>query len=299
MPRSSILVCVFTLAMTALGWAQSPAPSPEPLAPLRLGAVGYLKQETRTTVAPVAAYLEKQLGRTVRLFMYPSYNDVVVRIAQGELDLAILPPIVHLHAADTLPVRTLAYGVYSNRCFTYNALLLARKSDTKIRTLADLKGQKVAFVDLLSASGYVYPKLALEKDGPGAKSVQDKFYGNHVDALHALDEGEVAAAAVYDQMFEEMGEGKIKLDNYHVLARKGPIPSEAIVATTRLDAKIADQVRDLLLCYFASRQAQTNPSPSYYLGFIPPDPSLLDSLRTMSRQLVGDSDPVASPSPGR
>jgi phosphonate transport system substrate-binding protein len=270
---------------------------------LKLGAVGYIKSETRFSVTPLVEYLGRSLGRPVRLVLYPGYNDVMVAIAGGDLEMAILPPVVHLHVHDTLGVRTLAYGVYPNSRFTYHSVLLARKGDPAVRSMADLKGRKVGFVDLFSASGYVYPKLMLSDAGVGAKSVTDVFFGNHLDALRALDHGEVAAAATYDLVFEEARMPGRTLSSYAVLATSEPIPSEAVVATTRMDGALADRIQDLLLQFYSRRrepgpapEAPASPSGSpagdrkgLYIGFIPPDESLLTALRSTFHRVVPEA----------
>jgi phosphate/phosphite/phosphonate ABC transporter binding protein len=284
MRNALILVALFTSTVFA---ARRSRP-PEPQAPITLGAVGYIKAETQGTVAPLVDYLKAQLGRPVRLVMYPSYNDILVQIGRDELDLAVLPPVVHMQVADAMPIKTLAFGVYPSGCFTYNAVILARKGDPAIHSLNDLKGKPVAFVDLLSASGYVYPKLMLEEKGPGAKAVIDKFYGNHVDALSALDAGEVAAAAVYDAMFAERHRPGLSIQNYQVLGTRGPIPSEGVIATKHLDPAIAQKVQEALLSFYANSR-KPGFKAGYYTAFVPPDPSILEGVRTVYHKFVPEN----------
>lgn len=270
-----------------------PSPSASPAEdaerPLHIGAVGYVKSETRNSIAPLLKYLERGLKRGIRLTMYTSYNDAIVQIAGGHLDLAILPPIVHLHVHDTLGTKALGYGVYHTGQFSYRAILLARKDDDSVKKLKDLKGKKVAFVDLFSASGYVYPKLMLADAGVNVKSVSDQFFGNHIDALKALDAGQVAAAATYELVFNE-AKGKVKpLSDYKVLAESEPIPSEAVVAGQHLDQAIQDKVKDLLLSFYARRGEDPAYAGGQYSAFIPPDPSLLTNVRAAYHRAVPEA----------
>jgi phosphonate transport system substrate-binding protein len=259
--------------------------------PLKLGTAGRMKADPRfrLSAAPLAAYLSAELKRPVRLVMYPGYNDIVVPLASGDLDLAILPPLVHLHAHETLATRALAYGIYPTGRFTYRAHVLARLDDAAVRQPSDLKGLKVAFVDPLSASGYVYPKLALASRGLGAKEVEDVFCGSHLDALRALDAGQVAAAAVYELLFERADAAARKLSDYRVLVTTDPIPSEAVVAASRLDPATAASIQDLLLRFYARARTSAAYRSGRYIGFIPPDPSVLARLRADHARAVSES----------
>lgn len=276
---------LIVLALLATAAAAAPRPEEE-LPPLRMGAVGYIKADTRASVAPLLKYLEKGLGRPIRLTMYPGYNDAIVEIASDHLDLAILPPIVHLHVHDTLGTKPLGYGIYPTGQFSYRAVMLARKDDASVSSLKDLKGKPVGFVDLFSASGYVYPKLMLGDAGIEAKSVEDRFFGNHLDALKALDAGQVAATATYELVFREAKTPIKPLSEYKVLATSDPIPSEAIVATRTLDPQIADKVKDLLLAFYARREEDPSYGTGLYLGFIPPDESVLTGIRAAYHRVV-------------
>jgi phosphonate transport system substrate-binding protein len=275
------------IALLAL--ASGAAHAAEPPPPLRIGAVGYIKADTRNSVAPVLKYLEKGLARPIRLTMYRGYNDAIVEIAAGHLDLAILPPIVHLHVHDTLGTRPLGYGIYPTGQFSYKAVILARKDDKSVTSLKDLKGKPVGFVDLFSASGYVYPKLMLAEAGIDAKSVQDRFFGNHLDALKALDAGQVAAAATYELVFQEAKTPIKPMSEYTLLASSDPIPSEALVATKNLDPAVADKVKDLLLSFYARREEDPAYAGGLYLGFIPPDPSVLTGIRSAYHRVVPEA----------
>ena len=278
------MTVLLSLAVAATAFA---LPPPEPEPPLVLGAVGYVKNDTRLSIGPAVRYLEKGLGRSIKVIMYPGYNDAIVQIAAGNLDLAILPPIVHLHVNDTLGTRALGYGVYPTGQFSYRAVLLTRKDDPAIKTVKDLEGKKVGFVDLYSASGYVYPKLMLMDAGVQPKKVEDVFLRNHQDVLKALDSGQVAAAATYELVFYEMRKHSSKsIDDYRILATSDPIPSEALVATSKLPAATADKIQDLLLSFYGARKTDPELADGLYTAFIPPDPAILVDIRKVYHRVV-------------
>lgn len=246
--------------------------------PLRLGAVSYVKADTGGSVAPVVKYLETGLGRPIVLTMYTTYDECLSKIEKKELELAILPPLVNLEAYDRLGTRPLAYGVYDNGRFSYQGLILVKK-DSPVKTLADLKGKKIGYVDRFSASGYVYPRAMLHQAKIEDREVEEVFHGNHLDALAALDAGKVAAAATYELMFQEAKSAGKSLSDYRVIAESEPIPSEALVGTAVLDEATAARVKELLLSFYHARKGKPELAGGQYSSFIPADPAILVDIR--------------------
>lgn len=257
-------------------------------APLKFGAVSYVKGDTRNSLEPIARFLDDQLPERVQLVMYPGYNDILLALASDQLDLALLTPVVFLTAQENLSVKPLAYGVYPSGKFTYRGVVLAKK-DSPVKTLQDLKGKKMGLVDLFSASGYVVPKLMLEEAGIGAKSVQDVFLGNHLDVLKAIDSGEVAAGATYDIVFDQ-ADLKKSLTDYHVVATSDPIPTDVMVAGPKTKDEVCAKLADLLQSFHYLKRQKPEYKSGFYSGFIPPDDSLFTDLKAMHRKVLGTSE---------
>jgi phosphonate transport system substrate-binding protein len=72
------------------------------------------------------------------------------------------------------------------------------RSSSPYRTLADLKGKKIAFVDFNSTSGYIFPRRAMRNQGIDP----DNFFGDAImaggatQAAMALVNGRVDAAMI-------------------------------------------------------------------------------------------------------
>ena len=65
------------------------------------------------------------------------------------------------------------------------------RDDSAIRTLADLRGRRVAFVDTASTTGYLLPARTLAQ---ASVEVTPVFVGTHDAAIAALTAGAVDAA---------------------------------------------------------------------------------------------------------
>ena len=254
--------------------------------PLVLVTAGKMKNDPHygLTADPVAKYLTEGLGRPVKVEGSEGYEDVLARLAKGDVDLAILPPIVNLQATDRKLSRPLAYGVYISGGWTYRAYVLARKGDGP-QSLEELKGKKVGFVEKTSASGYVYPKCLLADHGLKPEDVTEVFTGGHIDSLKTLDDKKVDAAAVYELAFA--GGIPQKLADYRVLGTTDPIPAEMIVATPRLSQADGEKVQDLLYAFHARRLQKPEWKEGRYIGFIPPDPFVLVGVRKAWERVSG------------
>lgn len=263
----------------------------EEVKPIKIGLAGFAKSDAKGKLSarPLVDYLQAGLGRPVQIISYPGYSDVMVTLGNGGIELALLPPVVNLHATDAGLSKPLAYGIYATGTYTYRAYVVARKDDPKIKDIKDLKGQKVAFVDVNSASGYVWPKITMRDNGVEPKEVEDVFAGNHPAALKSLESGQVAAAAVYELLFHPSNVEPKNLANYRVLATTDPVAAEAVVATDRLKPADAAKVRDLLLSYHARRNEKKEWAEGRYIGFVPADPFVLAGVRRTYRRLIPET----------
>lgn len=72
------------------------------------------------------------------------------------------------------------------------------KKDSGIDSVADLKGKKIAFQDVTSSAGYVWPAATLmDNDLDPIKDVQGTTVKGHDQAIISLLNGDVDAAAVF------------------------------------------------------------------------------------------------------
>ena len=273
-----VLVLLLLVGPVALSAADT---RPEAGPVLRMGCVAYAKAATADAYKQVRDYLAKELGQDIALTVYPDYHEVVHDVVNDKLDVAILSPLVYLNAQAERPLHALAYAISrGSGHFTYHSQILVRK-DAPEEKLADLAGKKMAFVDLMSASGYVVPKEALVKAGvTGKKNVVATFCKNHHDAVMSVVEGKCDAAATYDQIFidsKKLGEVKDKLKV--LWTSESVIPADAFVATESVPAAQRKRIRSALLAYCVAQDKKACPENGMYEGFVPGDPNLYNDMK--------------------
>ena len=248
---------------------------------LRMGCVAFAKEATSKAFRQIRSFLAKGLGRDIKLTLYPNYHEVIHDLANDNIDVAVLSPLVYLNARSTCALNTLAYGIYrSSGGFTYKSVILVPR-ESKAKKLTDLAGKKMAYVDIMSVSGYVLPKAALKKVGlSGKKKMTASFHKNHVDAVFAVLRGKADAVSTYDIIFKDSK----KLANSRRKLRRlwtsnFVIPSDAFVTTKRVPFGLRKKLRTLLLSYFAAQDKKEADRNELYEGFVPGDPNLYKDLQ--------------------
>jgi phosphonate transport system substrate-binding protein len=117
----------------------------------------------------------------------------------------------------------------------YRSQLLYR-ADLPIRTVADLRGRKFAFVDPASASGYLFPAALLKRHGidPARHLGQVVFAGGHDKVVLAIYSGAVDAGATFGDEFGNDARERIirhypdVKERVRVLAYTDPIPADTV-----------------------------------------------------------------------
>ena len=151
--------------------------------------------------APLQAYLQKALGRPVKLIIPTSYNATVEGLDNGSLDIAYLGGLTYVKAHDRARVIPL---VQRNTDREFHSLFITR-TDSSIHQLADLKGKRLAFGDINSTSGHLMPYRYLLKAGVNPdKDLKFRYTGSHAATVEAVAAGAVDAGACDETVFRAM-----------------------------------------------------------------------------------------------
>jgi phosphate/phosphite/phosphonate ABC transporter binding protein len=204
-------------------------------------------------VGSLIRWIGARAGLELVRFQVPSYEALARQMLGGALHVAWLPPIVFVRLERegiAVPLVTNHRGASSG----YQSVLLVRAS-SHIQTLEDLRGASAAWVDPMSASGYVLPRLQLAAIGLDPRTLfgGERFYGSHPAAVRAVVEGAADVAATFSVEGDGVASRRswtLQVDDpaeLRVLATFGRIPADLIAV--RHD--VADDVRASLAAAFA------------------------------------------------
>lgn len=244
----------------------------------------YADKLSEGAVRDLDAWLERETGLAIEIAAPPaySYTEIAGALARGDVDLAELSPYqfaLMTQRANTM--RPLAATV-AHGASTYGSYIVVRQ-DSPIATVDDLRGKKIAFVDPLSTSGYLLPAAFLRARGFDLdRDVQISFVGSHPNALAAVKNGDVDAAAVSSDLL--IGQAGLA-GPLVVVAKAGRMPYDAIVARADLPDAVFARVQAALfrLSIHTQEGRAALRAFSSVDGFMPIPPGHYDGVIDLAR----------------
>jgi phosphonate transport system substrate-binding protein len=195
--------------------------------------------------------LGKLVGVPVRVTVASDYAAVIEALRNRSADLAFVHPGGYVLASREAKARIVAKNLWHGKS-SFTARIYVRR-DSGIKTVEDLRGRTIAFVDPASSSGYIYPMVLLVKRGlvtnrdPKTFFKEVMFSGAHDASMRAILNGHVDAIASFDMAREQYLKDPAEREKLIVVAETEPIPEAGIAARDGLDPALFARVRAALL----------------------------------------------------
>ncbi|WP_102224937.1 phosphate/phosphite/phosphonate ABC transporter substrate-binding protein [Acidimangrovimonas sediminis] len=251
--------------------------------PLRIGMVpdAGATQVSVEAKAPLQAYLEKALGRPVKLIVPTNYNATVEGLGNGSLDVAYLGGLTYVKAHKRYGAVPLVQRKTDRE---FHSLFITR-AGSGITKLADLKGKSFAFGDVNSTSGHLMPFHAMKAAGIDPETdIKARFTGSHPATIKAVEAGVVAAGACDETVFHQMvKDGKVDPAKVTVFYTTEPFVDYVWVARKGLD----DATRTAIVKAFTALTPETDSKVLDILRgteFVKADDKEYDLLRDTAKQ---------------
>ena len=153
---------------------------------------------------PLGRLLGQVTGYEFKVSVPTSYAAVIEAMGSNNVDVAWLAPFSYALANQKYGANVILATVRKGQ-LTYPSVFIT--ADANIKSIADFKGKKFAFVDPASASGYLYPVAAFKNAGlitgtpPNVEAYfgggNVVFAGGHDKVATAVYNGQVAGGAVF------------------------------------------------------------------------------------------------------
>lgn len=227
---------------------------------------------------PLTLYLAGVLERPLNLVIASTYDEQIAMIADGRADLTYIGPTPYVQARNRAAIRILAGEAEKGQAFYQSAIVV--RADSPIKTLAELKGKRVAFGAAISMSSTVAPTLMLAQAGVKLEDLAD----------HAqLDRHERVALAVLHGDFDA---GGLRLDiareylprGLKILDTSPPLPPHLIACSPHFPEALEIRARQALLVPDDSG-LRAFKSLGEAISFVRIDDSHYQSVRRMLRAL--------------
>ena len=231
----------------------SPPPVDEKnLPPLKIGILPMQNAKNQQQIIKrFDKYLEKSLNRKIEVKVAKNYNEAVNWLVQEQVDIAYLGQVTYLEALDKgAKIEPLVAPIDKNTGQPWYRSCIIIKSDSYIKTLTDLRGKRVAFVDKSSTSGYLMPlaafkKLHIDPEQDFSKLI---YTGNHTKSMEALENGIVDAVATnIPSYLKQQKTGKLASGNSRILWESKPLPTFPIVVSQKLPTELIKQLKQAFI----------------------------------------------------
>ena len=255
--------------------------------PLRVGIAQYIvPKERRAILSDLARYLEKELGRPIKLVAPVKVDGMAESLVKGELDILYISPLLYVKAKRENPAIEIFASVQWLKSRSYQGYILAR-NDSGIKTLKDLEGTRMCWVSKNSTSGYLFPRLILWRAGLNPETMFEEvfFTRYHRKALYQLDEGKCDVAVVYNTLYHKIIEAGELKSAIRIVTATGPIPQDAVVLSPKLPVELKRKIKSAFLGFDGETESSKKKSGGSVDGeirinsFMTVDDSHYDTVR--------------------
>lgn len=208
---------------------------------------------------PLAGYLSEKAGIQVKLKVLTHYGNVIENFESLKLDGAFFGSFGYSLAHARLGVEVLARPEAPDGTSTYRGVLFVRK-DSGIRSVAQMKGKRLALVAKATMAGYLFPLVRLREAGverPKAHFKEIYFAGSHDGTIRDVLDGKADVGASKNTVFRELAEANPRLANQlAVVAESVDVPENGLALRRTIDAAVKRRLRDALIAMDSDPEGQ-------------------------------------------
>ncbi len=192
---------------------------------------------------PFTDHLAQCTGKRVVFFQVQNNAAQIEALRSGRLHVGGFstgPTVFAVNKAGAIPF---AVKGDSKGFQGYNLITIV-KASSSFRTLADLKGKKVAHTSPSSNSGHLAPLALLPAQGlaPG-KDYEVRFSGKHDQSVLGVNSGDYDAAHVASDVFDRMADrGQVKEADFRILYRSQVFPTSSFAYAHDLEPALAQRL---------------------------------------------------------
>jgi len=212
---------------------------------LRFSIVSYSEPEKIFKKgSAIKEYFESSMSLEVKIVVLRDYSSLIDLLKVGQVEVVWAAPLIYKTVKDSINYNLLLKTMEGDSPF-YQGAIVVRK-DSGIKTVEDLKGKKMAFVDEASTSGFFLQNKIINDAGYSSLSFFSafEFVGSHDRALKLLYDKRFDAASIGLLALNVAGVDTAELD---IIAKTPKIPNAPILVNNNLDPSTRAKIYDLLI----------------------------------------------------
>ncbi|MFC3748936.1 phosphate/phosphite/phosphonate ABC transporter substrate-binding protein [Paenibacillus sp. GCM10012306] len=280
---------------------ETTAPVAEGYVPEKL-TVQFVPSQNADTLEAKAKPLEKllsdRLGIPVQVSISTDYNTVIEAMASKKVDVGFLPPTAYVLAkekgAAEVILQAQRFGVNddtgapTDQLVDFYKSMIIVKKDSPIQTVADLKGKKIAYQNVTSSAGFVWPAATLMDAGlDPLKDVQAITVKGHDQGVLAVLNGDVDAAAIFQDARNIVLKDYPKVfEDTRVLAFTDKIPNDTISVRSDMNKEWVEKIQNAFIDIVADKEGHEIIKDIYsHEGYVKSDDSKFDIVREYNQKV--------------
>jgi phosphonate transport system substrate-binding protein len=200
---------------------------------------------------PFTDHLKACTGKSIVYYPVQSNSAEIEAMRSGRLHFAGFstgPTGFAVNLAGAVPFAAKGLGAEVRG---YN-LLAVVKASSPYKSLADLKGKRVAHTAPSSNSGNLAPRVLFPPEGlKPDDDYKPLMSGGHDKSILGVNTGDYDMAAIASDVFDRMvGRGTIKLDDFRIIYKSPVFPTSSFAHAYDLKPELAKKLTD---CFFSFR----------------------------------------------
>ncbi|SJZ92238.1 sensor histidine kinase [Consotaella salsifontis] len=235
-PRRAVIAILVALLLAIVGTASSRGAI---AAPIRVGVLAYRGGDHAEAVwGPTIGYLSRALPDDDVVMVALDLAGIRKAVAEGSVDFILTNTgnYVELEAAFGVSRIATLHSLRSGESGgAVGSVIVTRRDEKDITTLADLRGRSVIAVDAEAFGGFQIGWGEMLKAGvdPFKDLSELRFSGFPVDRIaFAVTRGEVDAGIMRACVLEDLArEGRVKLSDFHVLGERNVPGFDCLLST--------------------------------------------------------------------
>ncbi len=206
-------------------------------------------EKIKNIYIPIINEVCKKMGYKARSIIVKDYDALSRAIKDKIIDIGWFSPFAYVNAKSQSNIKPIVTPIVNGRD-SYNGYIITRKN-SGIQSIKDLRFKHFGYVDINSASGYLYANHILKSKGINPDNYFEKisFMGNHNNVIKSVLSGEIDAGATYNEALDAVKQSGVDISELIILEKTEDIPKDALAANENVSDELIIKLKQEFINY--------------------------------------------------
>ncbi len=206
-------------------------------------------EKIKNIYIPIINQVCKKIGYKARSIIVKDYDALSRAIKDKIIDIGWFSPFAYVNAKSQSNIKPIVTPIVNGKD-SYNGYIITRKN-SGIQSIKDLRFKHFGYVDINSASGYLYANHILKSKGINPDNYFEKisFMGNHNNVIKSVLSGEIDAGATYSEALDAVKQSGVDISELIILEKTEDIPKDALAANENVSDELIIKLKQEFINY--------------------------------------------------